>query len=126
MANIGQKLGYQYTDKYIDRAIILCSDCNKMYAGDYSGLNFERELWSIDQWAQRQMCHKCLQRLIDTLEPPTKKPGPKPKYGERKQILLWLPLDLIQALDAVAQPEPGYTEFIVSWLRQHPAIKEIL
>ncbi len=50
------------------------------------------------------------------------KPGPKPKYGERWPLLLNVPLDIKAALDRVAIPDPGYTEFILACIRLHPSI----
>lgn len=47
-----------------------------------------------------------------------KKPGPKTRKGERRPFLLYLPLDIWEALERVAQPEPGYTAFIEAAIRE--------
>lgn len=128
-SSTGQKLGSLYRTKDRQYDAFFCKECERMYLGDYPSLDFVRDLWSIDQWAQRRICHHCKLTLLESfdrakedIQADQQKPGPKSRYGGRKQIALWLPLDLVDALDKVAQPEPGYTAFIIESIRMHPKI----
>jgi hypothetical protein len=132
-------IGYLYSYNGPERVwkavetIILCCGCNGGYRADYHEYIFSNDLRSTDQWAQRQLCAHCGLRLIEAAKleeeealPQRSKPGPKPKYGERWSLLLNVPLDIKAALDRVAIPDPGYTEFILECIKRHPSIAEAL